>query len=101
MQSLMGGKKAMKKALSFFLLSFAITATGVWATPRTMRVDYYHTGDVSREMFSLDEVVLEPLPWPGNPDRLVDNTNLGKYLFEVRDQATDNLLYSRGFASIF
>lgn len=97
----MEGKKAMKKALSFFLLSFAITATGVWATPRTMRVDYYHTGDVSREMFSVDEVVLEPLPWPGNPDRLVDNTNLGKYLFEVRDRATDSLLYSRGFASIF
>jgi len=97
----MGGKTAMKKALSFFLLSFAITATGVWATPRTMRVDYYHTGDVSREMFSVDEVVLEPLPWPGNPDRLVDNMNLGKYLFEVRDRATDSLLYSRGFASIF
>ncbi len=91
----------MKEALSFFLLSFAIATTSALATPRTMRVDYYHTGDVSHEMFSLDEVVLEPLSWPGNPDRGVDDTNLGKYLFEVRDRATDNLLYSRGFASIY
>ncbi len=66
-----------------------------------MRVDYYHTGDSSHEVFSLDEVVLEPLPWPGNPDRMVDDTNLGKYLVEVRDQATNNVIYSRGFASIY
>jgi hypothetical protein len=67
----------------------------------TMRVDYYHTGDVAHELFSLDQVVLEPLPWPGNPDRPVDDTNLGKYLFEVRERDTNRLLYSRGFASIY
>ena len=53
------------------------------AAPRTMRVDYYHTGNASEERFSLDRVVLEPLAWPGNPDRPVDDTNLGKYFFEV------------------
>ena len=45
--------------------------------------------------------MLEPLPFPGRPDRLVDDTNLGKYFFEVRDLATQKVLYSRGFASIF
>jgi hypothetical protein len=69
--------------------------------PRTMRVDYYHAGDMSHETFSLDEIVLEPLPWPGNPDRAVDDTNLGKYQFEVRDRDSNALLYSRGFASIY
>jgi hypothetical protein len=39
--------------------------------------------------------------WPGPLDRRVDETNLGKYLFEVRDRATNRLLYSRGFASIY
>ncbi len=39
--------------------------------------------------------------WPGPLDRWVDETNLGKYLFEVRDRATNRLLYSRGFASIY
>ncbi len=44
---------------------------------------------------------MEPLPWPGNPDRPVDDTNLGKYLFEVRRPESGELLYSRGFASIY
>ena len=30
-------------------------------------------------------VFLAEGPWPGNPDRPIDDTNLGKYLFEIRD----------------
>jgi hypothetical protein len=71
------------------------------ATPRTLRVDYYHTGTATEERFTLDRVVLEPLPWPGSPAQAIDDTNLGKYLFEVRDPESKALLYSRGFASIF
>ena len=53
-------------------------------------------------MFSLDRLVVEPTPWPGNPARAVDDTNLGKYLFfEVIDRASNRVVYSRGFASIF
>ncbi|ADO68375.1 IgA Peptidase M64 [Stigmatella aurantiaca] len=78
-----------------------LLATSVSAAPRTFRVDYFHTGNASEERFSLDRLVIEPLDWPGNPARPVDETNLGKYLFEVRDQATNRLLYSRGFASIY
>src|SRR5919202_5715830 len=70
-------------------------------TPRTMRLDYYHTGTASEEVFSFDRAVLEPLPWPGNPRRAIDDTNLGKYLFEVRDAKSDRVLYSRGFSSIY
>ena len=71
------------------------------ATPRTMRLDYYHTGTASEEVFSVDRAVIEPLPWPGNPRRAVDESNLGKYFFEVRDVKTGRVLYSRGFASIY
>ncbi len=71
------------------------------AAPRTMRIDYYHTGNVQREAFSMDRLVIEPLPWPGNPAGNVDNTNLGAYLFEVHRMKTDELLFSRGFNSIF
>jgi hypothetical protein len=80
------------------LLLFA--ATGVAATP-TMRLDYYHTGDASQEVFSVDRIVIEPLPWPGNPSQAIDSSNLGKYFFEVRDAKTKQVLYSRGFASIY
>ncbi|MEE8524745.1 MAG: IgA Peptidase M64 [Thermoanaerobaculia bacterium] len=67
----------------------------------TLRLDYFHTGNVSEEYFSLDRLVVEPLPWPGNPDRPVDDLDLGKYLFEVRDPESGEMLYSRGFASIY
>ena len=66
-----------------------------------MRLDYYHTGDATHEVFSHDRVVIEPLPWPGNPRHAIDDTNPGKYLFEVRDRATNRMLYSRGFSSIY
>jgi hypothetical protein len=66
----------------------------------TLRVEYVHSGDASSESFALSRVVREG-PWPGPPDRWLDETNLGKYLFEVRDRATNRLLYSRGFASVY
>ncbi len=70
-------------------------------TPRTMRLDFYHTGTATEEVFSIDRAVLEPLPWPGNPRRAADDSNLGKYFFEVTDAKTGRVLYSRGFASIY
>src|SRR3984893_7677837 len=88
-----------KNFLSGFVLLFLSVATE--AAPATMRLDYYHTGDAKREVFSVDRVVIEPLPWPGDMTRTIDDTNLGKYFFEVRDQKTKSGLYSRGFASIY
>ena len=79
------------------ILTFYMSAVAA----ETMRVDYYHTGDATQEVFSLDRVVIEPLPWPGNPQQAIDTSNLGKYFFEVRDVKTKQLLYSRGFASIY
>ena len=84
-------------ALAALLSSFA---TALAATP-TMRLDYYHTGDATMEVFSIDRVVIEPLPWPGDPKQSIDSSNLGKYFFEVRDAKTKQVLYSRGFASIY
>lgn len=71
------------------------------ATPATMRLDYFHTGGKGQEIFSVDRIVIEPLPWPGNPNRPIDSTNRGTYFFEVRDLASKRLLYSRGFSSIY
>lgn len=87
-----------------FLLATAILVlftANAGAATQTMRLDYYHTGDATQEVFSVDRVLIEPLPWPGSPTQAIDNSNLGKYLFEVRDLKTNQLLYSRGFASIY
>ncbi|HEX9083057.1 MAG TPA: M64 family metallopeptidase [Holophagaceae bacterium] len=82
------------------LLSCAALAC-LAAPPRTMRVDYGHTGNAKDEHFGLERVVEEPLPWPGDLAKTEDASNLGKYFFEVDDRATGKALYSRGFASIF
>ena len=49
-------------------------------------MDYYHTGNSHEEWFSLDRVVLEPLEWPGNLNKTIDESQLGEYLFEVRER---------------
>lgn len=78
-----------------------IAASIASAAPGTMRLDYYHTGNSKQEFFSVDRVQIEALPWPGDLTKTIDESNLGKYFFEVRDQKSKQLLYSRGFASIF
>ena len=90
----------MKLTFAIAFITFLLTASAS-AAPQTMRLDYYHTGDASSEVFSVDRVVLEPLPWPGDMAQAIDKSNLGKYLFEIRDAKTKELLYSRGFASIY
>src|SRR5215470_5558929 len=93
----------MRRTLFCLLVSISMTglASLADAAPRTMRVDYFHTGTATEERFSLDRVVLEPLEWPGNPAKAIDDTNLGKYFFEISDAASGRVLFSRGFASIY
>jgi len=69
--------------------------------PATMRVDYYHTGNYETEIFSLDQVVIEPTRWSGNMRSPLDTTLRGKYLFEIVDPDTGDIAWSRGFSSIY
>src|SRR5215213_84876 len=92
--------KTLIASVALVALSLVLQAGGA-RTARTMRVDFYHTGNAAEEVFSVDRVVVEPLAWPGRPSRALDESNLGKYLFEVRDAKTNRVLYSRGFASIY
>jgi IgA Peptidase M64/Peptidase M64 N-terminus len=87
--------------------SFAATLAGIaWAgvasaaEPATMRLDYFHTGGQGTEVFSVDRVVVEPLPWPGHSSRNVDPTQGGTYRFEVRSPE-GTVLYARGYGSIY
>jgi len=90
----------MKNLLSSLTVIILFTVCCFAATD-TMRVDYYHSGNATREIFSIDKVSIEPLPWPGDPSQAIDSSNLGKYFFEVRDHGTKKVIYSRGFASIY
>jgi hypothetical protein len=83
------------------LAGFAAQVPASFDFTRTMRVDYMHTGGpTSGETLALDRVVNDG-PWPGSRTQLIDPTNLGKYVFDVRDTSSGRVLYSRGFASIY
>jgi hypothetical protein len=86
-------------AAILLLTPFSIGFAG--AAPQTVRVDYFHSGNADSEMFSLHQVVLEPLPWPGNPARAIDTVRRGYFMYQVEDPESGKVLYSRGFSSIF
>jgi hypothetical protein len=67
---------------------------------KTMRMDYYHSGTAKEEHFSVDQIVSDG-PWPGSKTILIDPLQRGLYLFQVLDRESKQLLYSRGFASVF
>ncbi len=71
-----------------------------WFLDKTMRLDYYHTGNAKEEIFAIDKVLSDSI-WPGSKKILIDKLELGPYFFEVLDKESKILLYSRGFSSIF
>jgi hypothetical protein len=76
--------------------------TSSWAdAPATMRFDFFHSGNQNTEMFSVDQLVIEALPWSGNMSQPVDKTLRGKYLFEIVDVASGEISWSRSFSSIY
>lgn len=88
----------------FILATFALMMCAAQApasVPNTLRVDIQHGGDAKAEHYALERVVVEPLPWPGNPGQPLDTTNRGSQKFEVADAATGKILYSRGYATVF
>ncbi len=92
---------AILRPLVCALLLAAAPAVLAAAAPRTLRLDYYHTGSATEELFSFDRLVVEPLPWPGNPSGAIDEIRAGKYFFEIRDAKSGDVLFSQGFASIY
>jgi hypothetical protein len=91
----------LRARTSLAVLAIFLASAAIAAPPRTMRLDYFHTGGAAREIFAVDRVVVEPLPWAGTAQRPLDDTNLGKYFFEVIDLAANRVVYSHGFDSIY
>jgi hypothetical protein len=92
--------------MSFRTTLLLVLAVAGWncaaaAAPQTLRLDFFHGSHRAAEIFSLDEVVLEALPWSGNMRQPLDTTMRGKYLFEVIDDATGKVTWSRSFSSIY
>jgi hypothetical protein len=67
---------------------------------KTMRLDYFHSGNANQEHFAFDRIVSDG-KWAGSKEGLIDDLNLGLYQFEIFAKETNKLLFSEGFASVF
>lgn len=67
---------------------------------KTMRIDYYHTGDSEREFVSLDRIYVYGV-WAGGMVNLIDRFDNGAYYYKIYDAEEDKLIYSKGFDSYF
>ena len=92
------------KLISLFLLFISITYSQVnfddYFEDKTLRLDYFHTGNKDNDTYSFDELIEEPY-WGGSKVNLIDKFNYGKYKFEVYDEASNTLIYSRGYSTLF
>ena len=66
----------------------------------TLRVDYFHTGCHAEETIALDQLYRTET-WSGRSQHLTDDLNYGPYCVKVYNVATNTLIFSRGFSSIF
>jgi hypothetical protein len=67
---------------------------------RTLRVDYFHTGDSKSDSYSIDELIEEPY-WGGSKVNLIDKFEYGNYKVLVYDDSTNQLIYSRTYSTLF
>ncbi|TRZ88026.1 hypothetical protein D4R89_08850 [bacterium] len=67
---------------------------------KAMRVDLYLTGDAREELVTIDHIYQEGI-WPETPTRLVEPFENGRFAVKVYDVASNRLIYSRGFDSMF
>jgi hypothetical protein len=67
---------------------------------KTLRLDYYHCGNSDSEQFFFDELIQEPF-WAGSKTKMIDSFKYGSQLLEVRTLETKELIYSRGFSTLF
>ena len=66
----------------------------------SLRVDFVLAGDYQSSHLFLDEVRRE-VNWGGTHNQLLDPFNYGEYKFHIIDEAGGDLIYSRGFCTLF
>jgi len=93
--------------LSLFLTAALSAIAQVSQTPfddffldKAMRIDLYQVGDAKEEIITIDHVYQEGI-WPESRLHLIDPLGYGRYAVKVYDVASNRLIYSRGFDTMF
>jgi len=68
--------------------------------PKTLRLDYVHTGNLEWEFITPVEY-WEKTGWEGTKNRLIDSSNLGSLIFQIYDSLTQQLIFSKSYSTLF
>lgn len=95
----------MKKIfITIFLGLFSIISAQIkfeeYFNEKTLRIDFYHTGNNISETISFDKLIEEGI-WSGSKKNLIDELQYGHYLLKVLSVTDKKELYSRGFSTLF
>lgn len=94
----------MKKYFLLFTLLPVVSFTQInfeqYFENKTLRLDYFHTGNETEDSYSFDEMIEEPF-WGGSKVNLLDKFDYGKYKFIVKDYQSGKEIFSRTYATLF
>lgn len=66
----------------------------------SLRLDYIHSGNFKTEFYAFKEFKKEKY-WGGSHTQMLETFEYGKYFIKMFDEKSGNLIYSRGYGSLF
>ncbi|MDH6305421.1 hypothetical protein M2459_001874 [Parabacteroides sp. PF5-5] len=97
----MGNKLSLTiLALFYVLATFAQAGFDNWFEKKSLRVDFALSGNSEYQAAALQQLREEPV-WAGPVKNLIDDFYYGGYYANVYDKSSGQLIYSRGFNTLF
>ena len=94
----------MKKIFLLIVISFCTISAQIkfddYFVDKTMRLDFFHTGDKTSETISFDKLIEEGI-WSGSKRNLLDKLQFGHYMLKVLNPSDKQEIYSRGFSTLY
>ncbi|MBI3122826.1 MAG: peptidase M64 [Ignavibacteriales bacterium] len=94
----------MKKLLLLLVISCSAISAQInfddYFVDKTMRLDFFHTGDKTSETISFDKLIEEGI-WSGSKKNLLDKLQFGHYMLKVLNPTDKQEIYSRGFSTLY
>ena len=86
----------------FLILSFSAKAVTYekFFTDKACRIDFYFCGNAVSTSAYLGKIKQEPY-WGGRHQHLNTDINLGEYRFTVSDSASNEIIYTDGFSTLY
>lgn len=87
-------------ACLFSVQAFAQVKFEKYFEDKTLRIDYVQSGNSKTQTAVIYELREEPV-WGGPKKNLIDDLGRGGYLFKAYDKKTGELIFSKGYCTLF